>query len=170
MIFPTTFILALILTHVAHAVPEPCHDPVPPKPPTRYPYEGQEFHLQIPSPLRTTSDSSFDNREGSFANVACSDGENGLGHIFQNFGALPNFPNIGGAFDVSFNSPNCGGCWLITNKANGATISLTAIDAASDGFNIAESAFRRLNGGELGDTLEVVATKVTPGSCLGGHE
>jgi hypothetical protein len=159
MIYLTTLILTLILTHIARALPE--------ESPT---LDDTQFTFLIPSPLRTTSDNTFDNPRGSLNDVACSDGEHGLAKIYPNFINLPNFPNIGGAFDVEFNSPNCGGCWKITNNANGASIFVTAIDTAPDGFNIAEAAFRKLNGGELGDTLEVVAQKATFGGCLGGHE
>jgi hypothetical protein len=167
MIYLITFIYSLFLTQITRALPWACRDPVSPELFTQDPYVDTEYNL-IPSPLRVTFDKTFDNAQGSLKSVACSDGENGLASRFPKFGDLPNFPNIGGAFDVSFNSPNCGGCWMITNKANGAIILLTAVDTAAAGFNIAETAFRKLNGGQLGDTLEVEAQKVDPDHCRGG--
>ena len=63
-----------------------------------------------PSPLRATYDTTFDNKAGSLHSVACSNGPNGLSSRFPTFGDISNFPFIGGAFDVAWNSPNCGGC------------------------------------------------------------
>jgi hypothetical protein len=98
----------------------------------------------------------------------CSDGSTVSPRDSQKFGDVPNFPSIGGAFDIAWNSPNCGGFWLITNKGNGFVTVMTAIDTAGAGFSIAETAFRRLNGGQLGDTLEVVAQQFDSGVFHGG--
>jgi hypothetical protein len=99
-------------------------------------------------------------------NVACSNGANGLAARFPTFGDVPTFPFIGGAFDVVWNSPNCGSCWTLTNPATGTSINLVAVDAAGSGFNIAQEAFVQLNGGQVGQgTLDVVATKVSPSVC-----
>jgi hypothetical protein len=84
----------------------------------------------IPSPLKATFDQAFDNPSGSVNNVACSNGQNGLASKYPTFGDFPNFPYIGGAFDIVWNSTNCGSCWRITNVANGVTIYITAIDTA----------------------------------------
>jgi hypothetical protein len=168
MIYLTIFFLTLFLTQITHAFPKACGGPISPGLLTPDPYGDTEYNLQIPSPLRTTYDKTFDNSQGSLNSVACSDGEHGLAARYANFGKLPGFPHIGGAFDIAWNSPNCGGCWQVSNKASGATIWVTAIDAA-DGFNIAEAAFKQLNGGVLGDgVLEVVAKRVNPTICLRG--
>ena len=85
---------------------------------------------------------------------------------FPTFGDVPTFPFIGGAFDVVWNSPNCGGCWTLTNPATSVSINFTAVDAAGVGFNIAQEAFVRLNGGEIGQgVIDVVASKVSPSVC-----
>jgi hypothetical protein len=166
MIYLTTFILTLFLTHIAHALPRACRDPISPESSTQDPYYDAQYNLLIqPSPLRATFDNTFDNPQGSLNNVACSDGDHGLAARFPLFHDLPNFPFIGGAFDIAWNSPNCGSCWQITNQATGASIYLTAIDTAGAGFNIAEKAFKRLNGGQLGGALEVVGQKVNPAIC-----
>jgi Cerato-platanin len=83
-------------------------------------------------------------------NVACSNGVNGLASRFPTFGSVPSFPFIGGAFDVVFNSTNCGGCWSLTNPTTGTTINLATIDTAGPGFNIAKEAFEELTNGQIG--------------------
>jgi hypothetical protein len=148
MIFSTTFALAaLLLTHVAHALPHA-------EPSTRS------------TTARATFDITYDNPDGSLNNVACSDGgENPLAGRFSKFGELPTFPFIGGAPGIVWNSPNCGGCWKLTNAATGTWIIMTAIDSAAT-FNIAEEAFVTLNGGQVGQgVLEVVADQVDRSIC-----
>jgi hypothetical protein len=168
MIYPTAFILALFLTHIACALPRARRDPISPESSTPDSYGGAEYRFRIPSPLRATSDKKFDNPEGSLNSVACSDGEHGLAARFPKFGDIPGFAFIGGAYDIAWNSPNCGGCWLITNKVNGSesSVFVVTIDTAEAGFNIAEAAFKPLNFGQLGGgPLDVVATKLNPQAC-----
>src|SRR6266404_1981717 len=141
----------------------------PPKqsyPPTTTPYPPVKPSTPTPSPLRATFDNTFDNKDGSLNGVACSNGENGLASRFPTFGDLPSFPFIGGAFDVVWNSPNCGSCWAVTNPANGVTINITAIDTAGAGFNIAKEAFDKLAGAQsfLG-AIDVKAKKISPSVC-----
>jgi hypothetical protein len=113
-----------------------------------------------------TYDAAYDNKNSSLNSVACSNGANGLAARFPTFGDVPSFPFIGGAFDVVWNSPNCGGCWNLTNPATGATINITAIDAAAAGFNIAQEAFEKLTGGDVSKgAVDVVANKVSPSVC-----
>jgi hypothetical protein len=130
-----------------------CPEPPTPSPPT-------------PATLRTTFDPTYDNKFGSMNTVACSNGANGLSARFPTFGDVPSFPFIGGAFDVVWNSPNCGGCWTLTNPATGTSINFVAVDAAGTGFNIAQEAFVQLNGGQIGKgALDVIASKVAPSVC-----
>ena len=141
-----SFALALFFTQVAHALPQA---PAP-----------------TPTPLRATFDTTFDNPTESLNNVACSNGANGLVAKFPTFDKIPSYPFIGGAFDVAWNSPNCGGCWSISNPANGASIFMTAVDTAGAGFNMGTGAFETLNNGQIGEgVLDVVATKVAPSFC-----
>lgn len=88
-IYTAAIVIALLLSQAARALPQPA--------PT-------------PTPLRATFDVTYDNKGGSLNNVACPNGENGLAAKFPTFGAIPSFPFIGGAFDIVFNSPNCGSC------------------------------------------------------------
>jgi len=146
LIYAITFVLALLSTRVVHAMPQAA--------------------TPTPSPLRATYDTTFENPTGCLNNVACSDGPNGLVSRFPTFGDIPNFPFIGGAFDVVWNSPNCGGCWNITNPTTGVSIQITAIDTAGAGFNIAQEAFEKLNGGQIGQgVVDVVASKVAASVC-----
>ena len=85
---------------------------------------------------------------------------------FAMFRDLPTFPYIGGALDIVWNSPNCGSCWKLTNIANNESITITTIDTAGHGFNIAESAFEDLNGGEVGEgVVQVEAHRVPIQVC-----
>jgi hypothetical protein len=148
MIFSTIFALAaLLLTHVAHALPHA-------EPSTRS------------TTVRATFDNMYDNPSGSLNSVACSNGANGLDTLFPTFGDIPTFPFIGGAPGIVWNSPNCGGCWKLTNAATGTWIIMTAIDSAAT-FNIAEEAFVALNGGQVGQGVlnDVVAEPQPPYIC-----
>ncbi|KAI0068043.1 Cerato-platanin [Artomyces pyxidatus] len=99
--------------------------------------------------LPATYDNTYDNKDGSMNNVACSNGQNGLAARFPTFGDLPTFPYIGGAFAVaSWNSPNCGTCWSLTYPETGEQINVIAIDVANPGFNIAQEALDKLTDGK----------------------
>jgi hypothetical protein len=108
----------------------------------------------------------FDNRNGSMDTVACSNGDNGLVTKFPTFGDLPSFLFIGGAFDIVWNSTNCGSCWNISNPETGLSIQLTAIDTSGVGFNLAEQAFANLTNGDTAvGKIDVVATKLSTTPC-----
>jgi hypothetical protein len=181
-IFSTTFALALLLTQVAHALPQGTSftppsfsspSPFPASPtvsiPTTTPSavpNAPQPNLPTPSPLRATYDPTFDNSTGSMDSVACSNGDNGLETTFPTFGDVPSFPFIGGAYDIVWNSPNCGSCWNITNPATGLSIRMTAIDTSGVGFNLALEAFANLtNGDTSAGVINVVANKVSPTPC-----
>ena len=167
MIYLATFFLTLFLTHVARAVPRGCHDVVSSETDTNqhdFAY-GDALVGPPPSPLKATFDQTFDNPNGLLNNVACSDGKNGLSSRFRTFGDIPGFPYIGGAYDIVWNSTNCGSCWRLTNTANNFVIYITAIDTAGAGFNIAKQAFSTLSNGDFGSTLIVKAQKVSSQPC-----
>ncbi|KAN0126369.1 Cerato-platanin domain containing protein [Russula decolorans] len=157
MVYITTFILTLFLTHIARALPRACSDSISPES-DGLSYGDGEAQYTIPNPVplaqfKVTYDPSFDIPVGSMDSVACSDGHHGLAARFAMFRDVPTFPYIGGTFDIVWNSPNCGSCWNLTNTANNLSITMTAIDKAGHGFNIAESAFEDLNGGEVGEGI-----------------
>ena len=157
-IFSTTVALALLLTQVAHSLAQESG------PPTPAPPSGPS--LPTPSPLRATYDPKFDNGNGSMNSVACSNGENGLETKFPTFASIPSFPFIGGAYDIVWNSPNCGSCWNITNPQTGLSTLMTAIDTSGVGFNLAEEAFAKLTDSDTSvRTIEVVASKLSTTPC-----
>ncbi|KAJ3549951.1 hypothetical protein NMY22_g686 [Coprinellus aureogranulatus] len=132
-----------------------------------------------PGPVVSTTvsyDAVYDNKAGSLATVACSDGKNGLlTKGFTTFGSLPKHPFIGGAFAVKeWNSTSCGTCWELAYTATGAgnttsttKINVLAIDVAVNSFNVALGALNQLTGGrgvELG-RVPVVATQVDASVC-----
>ncbi|KZV64666.1 Cerato-platanin [Peniophora sp. CONT] len=112
-------------------------------------------------------DNTYDNADQSLGTVACSDGSNGLlTKGFTTFGSLPTFPNIGAAQAIpGYNSAACGSCWKITY--GGETITVTAIDHAGDGFNIAEAALNTLTNGqaEHDGTISATAVEVDMSEC-----
>jgi len=145
--FPITFSLALILTHVAHALPHA-------EPSTRS------------TTMRATFDTMYDNASSSLNGVACSNGENGLVARFTTFGNITTFPFIGGAPGIAWNSLNCGACWNLTNAATGIWITMTAIDSFGSGFNLAQEAFVTLNDGQIGQgVMDVIAEEVDRDVC-----
>ena len=98
--------------------------------------------------------------------AACSNGDFGLETQFPTFGDVPSFPFIGGAFDIVWDSPNCGSCWNVTNPSTGVSILMTAIDTSGVGFNLAEEAFTNLtNGDTSAGVIDVVATKLSTTPC-----
>ena len=112
-------------------------------------------------------DETYDSSSTSLANVACSDGANGmLTKGFSTFGSLPHFPNIGGAAAIAgWNSASCGTCWRLTY--NGRSINVLAVDHANSGFNIALEAMNTLTNGQaqaLG-RIDATATQVAASAC-----
>ena len=155
-IFSATFSLALLLAQVAHALPQ---GPTP-------------LALPTPSPLRATFDPKFDNGDRLMDTVACSN----LGTGIKTFGDIPNFPAIGGAFDIVWYSPNCGSCWNVTHARTGTSIQFTAIDGSGVGFNLGTVPFNILTRGDEtpGDktlrAVDVIANKLYDTPCTGRPE
>jgi hypothetical protein len=169
MVSPAIFAFALFFAQAARALPEPGQLPLTPG---ECPYSAppSKLNVQPPVPLRATYDTTFDNPSGSMNGVACSNGVNGLASKFPTFGDLPSFSNIGGAYDITFNSPNCGACWSLTYNVTGNTINITAIDTAGAGFNIAKGAFERLTNGDTSKgAIDVTAEKISSSVCPHVH-
>lgn len=116
--------------------------------------------------VRAGFDTTYDNASGDMNTVSCSDGSNGLAARFPTFGNVPTFPNIGGASAIAgWNDANCGTCWSLTYE--GATIFVTAVDHADDGFNLSQEALNTLTDGratEVG-TVDVTAVQVDKSAC-----
>jgi hypothetical protein len=155
MIYFTTFIFTLLLSHIARAAPA-CVDVA----------SHQELYNTEPLTYKVTWDATYDNPSGNTDSVACSNGPNGLAGEYPYFNDFPDFPYLGGAFDTKWGSPNCGKCWKLTDTQTGRWIYFTAIDAAGVGFNIGKHAFIVLNGGTVGNgTLEAEAVSVAGHFC-----
>jgi len=122
--------------------------------------------------LSVSYDAIYDNPDQSLTSVACSDGSNGLiTRGYTTFGSLKNFPNIGGAPEVTgFNSPACGSCWRLsyTNPSRVEnSINILAIDVSRPDFNIGVQALNALTGGQaiqLG-RVPITAARVNASEC-----
>jgi hypothetical protein len=152
MIFPTTFILALFLTQIARAVPQPCGDFISPESSTP---DGQ-YNLVVPAPVQATFkavyNNIYDNPNETLNDVACSE----LVTKYPTFGKVPLFPNIGGAPNTTFNSKNCGAIWKLTNTAKKVSIHFVGIDDSS-GFDLSLEAFVELGGKTAQGSVEIEA-------------
>jgi len=159
MIYLTTFILALSVTQIARALPQGCRDPVLPD--SSAP-DGQ--FVVGPGPViptyKVVYNPVYDNPHQTLNDVACSE----LSSQFSQFHDIPTFPAIGGAPNTTFNSPNCGACWKVTNKANGKSTHFVGIDASS-GFDFSEETFTKLGGSIGAGSFEATAFKIPASAC-----
>jgi len=162
MIYFITFILLLL--HIVRAVPA-CGDVASPE--DLYDPTYDDVQQPLITSYKVTVDSNYDHKHGNTHSVACSNGPHGLAHRYPQFKDIPNFPYIGGAFNVRWGSPNCGKCWKLHNKKTNKSITLTAIDSARPGFNIGKHAFIKLNGGTVGSGMLEAEAKPVPHSVCG---
>ncbi|KAH9950653.1 Cerato-platanin [Amylocystis lapponica] len=112
-------------------------------------------------------DEAYDVSSTSLNEVACSDGPNGLeSKGFTTFGSLPDFPKIGGAYVVTgWDSASCGTCWELSYDGN--TVTVLAMDVASDGFNLSLEAMNLLtdNQAKFLGRVTATATQVDASQC-----
>lgn len=103
-------------------------------------------------------DNTYDNKDQPTSTLACSDGTNGLiTKGYNTLGALPKFPNVGGAPTIAgYNSPNCGACYGITY--NGQTLYVIGVDVAVNRFVLSQEALDTLTGGQAVKLGHVSAT------------
>jgi hypothetical protein len=97
----------------------------------------------------------------SMSTVSCSDGSNGM--ITKGYSTLAGlYPNVCAASFITWNSPQCGTCWTITNPQTSKSVSVTAIDGCgsvpgySAHFDLAPEAFTALGGTGVADGHLVV--------------
>jgi hypothetical protein len=160
MIYFTSLIFTLLLAHIARAQPA-CDDVAS----SQVLYDDTEQSFFAIN--KVTWDATYDNPNGNTNSVACSNGPHGLAPQYPHFKNFPDFPYLGGAFNVQFGSPNCGKCWRLASTKTKHFIYITAIDHTGSGFNIGKKAFIELNGGSVGSgTLEADAVSV-PGHFCG---
>ena len=169
MIYLTTFILTLLLSHIARATPacgdvaspEELHDPT-------YADAADGQHALPIILYNVTWTNYYDNPNGDTNKVACNNGPHGIHHRYPHFKNIPHFPYIGAAWNVKWGSEYCGSCWNLTNLKTHRTISITVIDSVKSGhgYNISKEAFNVLNGGKLGSTwLQAEAKQVSANPC-----
>jgi Cerato-platanin len=162
MIYFTTFIFTLLLSHIARAMPT-CGMYASPE----NLYDAYDDEQLVLTTYKVTWDATYDNPNGNTNGVACSNGPNGLAGTYPQFHNFPDFPYLGGAYDTKWGSSNCGKCWKLTDTQTGRWVYFAAIDSAGGDFNIGKHAFIALNGGTVGNgTLEAEARSV-PGHFCG---
>ncbi len=163
MIFVTTFILTLILSYVARAVPA-CGDAAPPEELYRdeaeyyEPYEVT-FDAQSIIPEPVWWDTKYDNPNGNTHNVTCSN----LAPHYPHFNKIPHWPYIGASFDVK-PGRGCGKCWKLTYPKSKKSISFLAVDHTPKGFKIGKKVYTLLTGGTA-EPVQVQATMVPLSVC-----
>ena len=178
MIYFTTFILALLLSHIACATAT-CDDVFSPDDPIMYTDDQQGQHAlhnppvtnappKAPHPILypVTWAKKYGDPNGDTKSVTCSK----LAPLFPHFRNFPHFPYIGGARGVENSSSKvCGTCWNLTNPKIPKTIFIIAIDktkfAIPGWYNISEVAFKALNNGTSGTVLHAEAHEVEPLHC-----
>ncbi len=158
MIFFTTFILTLILSYVARAVPA-CGDAASPE----ELYEPYELTFDSPPIIvfNATWDIKYDNPNGNTHNVTCSN----LDPPYPHFHNIPQFPYIGAAFDVRWGPGGCLKCWKLTNLKTRRSIYLFAIDATPNGFKLGKRVFEAFTGGTVEVKVEATLDSGPPSVC-----
>ena len=144
MIYFTTFIFTLLLAHIARAVPA-CGDVASPEDMYDPMYDEEQLILGL---TEVIWDNEYGNPNGSTKGVACSE----FAPRYPHFHDFPDFPYIGGAFDIlGNNSPNCGRCWKLTDPKTHKFIYLLAIGKSKPGFGfvLSKQAFIALTGGPV---------------------
>jgi len=171
MIYFSIFILTLILSHIARAMPacDDVDDVAPPEELYDPTYNDDQQILPIIL-YNVTYSTKYDNKYGDTNKTACNTGPHGLAHRFPHFKNFPHFPKIGGAWNVKWGSQYCGSCWNLTNVKNRKTISIIAMDKAKSGYNISHEAFKILHGGGWGHVLKAEAKLVAPYWCGYRHK
>ena len=142
MIFPTTVILAVFLTQIARAVPQPCGDFISSGSSTLNGWYNLVVPAHVENMFEAVYNPVYDNSSQTLNNVACSK----LASTYPEFGDIPLFPNIGGAPNTTYNSKNCGAIWKLTNAANSdLLIFFIGIDDSSS-FDLSLEAFKAIGG------------------------
>jgi len=155
MIFFTTFILTLILSYVARAVPA-CGGVVPPEElhePYEATFDAEPIFLEI-----AAWDTKYDDWNGNTNSVTCSN----LSHQYPHFHNLPDFPYIGASFVVK-RDPGCSRCWKLTNPKTSKSIFLLDIDATKRGFKLGKKVFEGFTGET--EEMKIEAQLVSLSDC-----
>jgi hypothetical protein len=170
MIHFITFILTLLLSHIARATPA-CGDVASPEELYDPTYADAQHAQHAPRPppggllYNVTWSNRYDNKDGITKSVACYN----LADRYQHFKNFPHFPYIGGASFIHRGSfEYCGTCWNLTDPKTRKTIFVITIDSVTEPglrFNISKEAFNVLNGGRPGPWLLAEPKEVAPHFC-----
>ncbi len=148
MIFFTTFILTLILSYVARAVPEELYEPY------EVTFDAQPILYDIAWDIK------YDDPHGDTENVTCSN----IATQYPHFVDIPDFPYIGAAFNVK-QGPSCIKCWKLTNVKTRKSMFLYSIDYTPSGFKLGKKLFDSFIGtGTVGAKVE--AASISPTFCI----
>ena len=165
MIYFSTFIVTHPLSHITRATPA-CGDVASPEElydPTYADAQGAQHAIILPYNVTW---SSYYDTNGDTKKVACYS----LARRYPHFKNFPDYPYIGGVFNIKYPSQNnCGECWKLTYARSKKSIYVTGINNATNhGFNISQKAYNVLSGGLLGSkTLLAEATPAPPKYCAG---
>ena len=158
MIYFTTLIFTLLLSHIARAVPA-CGNVASPQ--NIYDaYDDELVLVDTKVVLDTTG--KYDNPNSKTSDTTCTN----LAVKYPQFKNFVGFSNIGGSPNIKpGNLAHCGWCWKLTNKKTGKSIYFTTVDSHAHSFNLGTMAFRELSGGTETGPLDVDAVPIHSAPC-----
>ena len=162
MIYFTTLIFTLLLSHIARAGPA-CFDVASPEDQ----YDTYDDGQLVLGTYKVSWNFKYDDPNGNTNSVACSNGPHGLAGEYPYFRNFPDFPYLGGSYDTNHGSSNCGKCWKLTNTKTRRWIYFTSIDGYGSGYNIGKRAYTELNGGTAGSGSVEAEAQSVPGHFCG---
>ena len=151
MIYFTTFIFALLLAHVARAVPQAaCGHASPDSPQEQYYTTYDDSEQLAPLTYNLRPEAKYDSGSTSSATLTCKAKPYGpMGLSYYTFSNFPSFPYIGGAQGATFGNPSCGQCLRLNlpgAAASGRPIYMLVVDSSQSGLTIGKRAFDDLTG------------------------
>ena len=154
MIYFTTFIFTLLLSHIACALPG-CGDAAPPEDLYEPTYDDVQEPLFTNYPVEW--DKKYDGGNHDTKNLSCA-------HRYPHYKNIPHYPYIGGASFIR-PGPSCSRCWKLHNKKTNKTVSVSVVDHASPpGFKVSKKVYDDL-GGKPGKKMEVEGNMVPRSVC-----
>ena len=166
MIYFTTFILTLLLSHIAHAT-SACGDVNSPEELYESTYaDAQQGQHVLPPPgpppvtyYTVTVNDKYGKKDGKISDSACS-------ALSPKYKLYKDFENVGAAWSIKSGGQKpvtgCGTCWRLTEKNRKKSIYFVPIDAVPSGYSVSKEAFGKLSDGQQGGTLQVEAKEVEP--------
>lgn len=134
-----------------------------------------------PSPIVNTGNNAFNafvtyhmySPNTPVSSVACSDGANGLITKYGFYDLTSLYPYVGAASFATWNSPECGTCWQLTDLNTKKSIKITIVDecGSQTGYNslfdISPDAFNELGGTQAVNNGHLIAsyTQLSSSHC-----